>query len=83
MLFSDIISVQEKAIWLSNDDGEAYFITDDMVGCDVTGEKLGSGLLVYSGNMRQQGRVAAKVYAVLHATMRIGTDKCPNDKGKI
>ena len=55
------------AIWQVDADGNEFFITENSIGCDgAHGTKRGSFLMIHTGGGKLQGRVASKIYALLH-----------------
>ena len=63
------IAASKNGTW-ETVNGRTYFHTDDMVGADYyKDDELGPCIKVLTGNDQMQGRVASKIYSVLHCVM--------------
>ena len=78
VLLHEIRDVVENGEWLFTNDGEEYFLTSDAMGCNKNdGSKPGTCIIIHTGGGKLQGRVSAKVYAVMLAVLNPSAEKRP------
>ena len=82
MILQGILNAATNAEWKYDENGQQYFVTDEMVGVDAQhGYKKGPTVWYLTGTIKQQGRLSSKAYSGMKATTKPGTDKYHVAKG--